>query len=214
MCAGIGRECNSANLIVNHGWHGLLFDGDDRNIAIGEQFYSTHPDTFSLPPSMIKAWITADNVNQLIEENGSSGEIDLFSLDVDGVDYWVWDALDVISPRVVVLEIQAAWMCQRSVTVPYDPGFVASWIFVDEASGAKAQYGGASLPAFIKLARKKGYRLVGSNRTGFNVFFMRNDVGVEHFPEIDPESCFSNAVANWANARARLAFEEMEWQEV
>ncbi len=50
-------------------------------------------------------------------------------------------------------------------------------------------YGGASLAAFNKLAKSKGYRLIGSNSMGFNVFFMRDDVGVDLFPEVSPASC-------------------------
>ena len=38
ICAGDGIECNSANLLVNHGWNGLLFDGNSANIARGRQF--------------------------------------------------------------------------------------------------------------------------------------------------------------------------------
>jgi hypothetical protein len=47
MCAGNGIECNSANLIINHGWHGLLFDGDEALVKEGLDFYTrnviTHP---------------------------------------------------------------------------------------------------------------------------------------------------------------------------
>src|ERR1700733_14484054 len=39
ICAGAGVECNAANLIINHGWTGILFDGDANNVAIGKAFY-------------------------------------------------------------------------------------------------------------------------------------------------------------------------------
>jgi hypothetical protein len=214
MCAGVGFECNTANLIVNHGWHGLLFDGDTDNISKGQAFFGSHPDTRIVPPSMIKAWITAENVNELIEDTGATGEIDLFSLDVDGVDYWIWDALTIISPRVIILEFQAAWGCESAVTVPYKPDFVAEWHVVDESSGAVAQYGGASLLAFVKLAKRKGYRLVGTNSLGYNAFFVRDDLGKDILPEVGAADCFTHPVANWANVVARELFETLEWEEV
>src|ERR1700677_3248184 len=40
MCAGNGRESNTANLILNHRWSGLLFDGDKANVSTGRAFYS------------------------------------------------------------------------------------------------------------------------------------------------------------------------------
>ncbi len=214
MCAGVGHECNSANLIINHAWRGLLFDGDSKNIEKGRKYFASHPDTCILPPSMIQAWITAENVNELIASTGVSGEVDLFSLDVDGVDYWIWNAIDVISPRVVVLEFQAAWMSARAVTVPYKPDFVAQWYPVDKESGAHAQYAGASLPAFVKLARKKGYRLVGVNSMGYNAFFIRDDIGHNLFPEVKAEDCFTHPVCNWANIEAQKIFKNLEWEEV
>src|SRR5579875_1056842 len=66
ICAGDGIECNASNLIINHGWSGLLFDGDDKNIATGRRFYARCRDTCSQPPTFVHAWITADNVNSLI----------------------------------------------------------------------------------------------------------------------------------------------------
>jgi hypothetical protein len=61
-------------------------------------------------------------VDSLITANGIKGEIDLLSLDIDGVDYWIWNAIEAISPRVVVAEIQAIWGTEASVTVPYASG--------------------------------------------------------------------------------------------
>ena len=55
ICAGDGIECNSANLILNHGWTGLLVDGNEANVQRGKRFYAKHQDTFSLPPTFAHA---------------------------------------------------------------------------------------------------------------------------------------------------------------
>ncbi len=65
ICASDGVQCNSANLIINRGWNGLLFDGDESLIRKGQEYYKTHPDTFIYPPRLCHAWITAENVNDL-----------------------------------------------------------------------------------------------------------------------------------------------------
>ena len=188
-CAGDGIECNAANLIVNHGWSGLLFDGNAAALERGRRFYAKRSGGWRLrrlPPRLVSAWITADNINELIKENGVAGEIDLLSLDLDGVDYWIWKAMTAVSPRVVVLEYNNRWAANQSVTVPYRSDFLGTGVSV-----AGVGYFGASLMACTKLARLKGYRLVGANSPNTNAFFLRNDVGPEHFPEVTVESCLS-----------------------
>ena len=177
VCAGNGIESNSANLIVNHGFRGLLFDGDEKNIKTAREFFEHSKDTFVSPPKVAQAWITKSNINDLIKNNGISGEIDLLSVDMDGVDYWIWKAINVINPRVVVVEYHEE-LGTEPITVPYSDNFRKA-----------GNYFGASLPAFTKLAREKGYRLIGSNRQKFNGFYIRNDIAQDIFPEVSVESC-------------------------
>jgi hypothetical protein len=185
ICAGDGLECNAANLIINHGWRGLLIDGDPRLVAQGKAFYAACPTTWIAPPIFKEAWITADNVNALVTSEGFGGQVDLLSIDVDGNDYWVWKAFTCIEPRVVVLEFNAACGPERSVTMSYQPDY--------RLDVTKPPYRcGASLPAFVGLARTKGYRLVGVQSMGFNAFFVRDAVGEEMFPERSPRECYAN----------------------
>lgn len=212
ICAGDGKECNTANLAINHGWHALMAEGDKDKADFARSYYADHPDTFLLPPVIANEWITADNVNDIIRMNGFEGEIDFLSIDMDGIDYWIWKAIDAVSPRVVMAEIQCVWRCTASVTVPYSPDFHLKDL--RDPRYGWAWYAGASLPAFVKLAGQKGYRLIGANRHGFNAVFMRNDVGVDVFAEIDPEEVFCNDVSNWIYDRARPLYDGLEWEEV
>jgi len=184
LCAGDGVECNAANLIVNHGWRALLVDGDARNVRRARWFYSNCRDTFLGPPTIVHAWVDRDSVNRVVREAGFSGEIDLLSLDMDGVDYWIWDALDAVSPRVVVVEFQSVWGGEASVTVPYRADF--------RRPGPTSDYYGASLPAFIGLAHRKGFRFVGTSRHRFNAFFVRHDVLPDALPAADPAAVFEH----------------------
>jgi len=205
ICAGDGIQCNSANLIVNHGWDGLLVDGNPTLVERGRKFYSRCPDTFSSPPIFRNEWVTAENVNDLVIDSGIGADIDLLSLDLDGVDYWIWKALDFTSPRVVVLEYQDIWGPDVAKTVPYRPDFTRDPAF---------NYQGASLLAFVKLARSKGYRLVGTEHLGFNAFFVRDDVGPSVIPEMDHRQCFSHRKVR-EGMRDRLPkVEHMSWVDV
>jgi len=208
ICAGDGRQCNAANLVIHHGWEGLLFDGDAQNVEKGKNFFSTHPDTKNWPPEFVNAWITADNVNKLVAEAGFAGEVDLLSLDIDGQDYWVWKALDIISPRVVLLEYQDILGPDSCLTVPYNPKFIA------EFGPYGPDYCGASLGAFVKLGKKKGYRLIGCQRYGYNAFFLRNDVGQEVFPEIPAKDCFIHPKVRFGIERRYPKVSQKEWVKV
>ena len=187
ICAADGIECNSANLIINHGWKGLLFDGDAANVERGRQLYAGLSDTFIRPPIIAQSWITAENVNDEIVRYGFRGEIDLLSIDVDGNDFWIWKAIECVQPRVVVLEYNGVWAADRAVTVPYDPNFRLDFSRVPF-------YCGASLAAFVALGRQKGYRLVGCPRTQINAFFVRSDLGAELLPEVPASSCLDNCL--------------------
>lgn len=209
MCASNGRQCNSANLIINHGWQGFLFDGDAKLIDEGKKFYEMHPNTDTLPPKLIHAWITAENVNSLLANNRIEGEIELLSLDLDGVDFWILNSINSISPKVILVETQCIWGNEKSVTVPYSHDFKAE--FIDEFG----IYSGASLPAFNKLLTKKGYRLIGIEPYGFNAFFMRNDIGNDYFPTVLVEDCTRDIpFVSWAQEKFLSLIEKKEWQEV
>jgi len=123
--------------------------------------------------------VKRDNINNLIEESGISGEIDLLSIDIDGNDYWIWDALEIIQPRVVIIETHVEFGL-HNIVVPYDENYIFP--------GKHPVYHGASPIAMTNLARRKGYRLVGANQYGFNTIYLRNDLATDLIPEISVDS--------------------------
>lgn len=211
LCAGNGIECNSANLIINHGWTGLLLDGDQEMVEEGQRFYQSHPSTYVYPPKFVRSWITRDSVNDVIAGAGFEGEIDLLSLDMDGIDYWIWEALTVVKPRVIVVEYQDILGPDRSVTVPYADDFDARRY---PMSGTMPNFSGASLRAFTKLAARKGYRLVGCNRYGYNAFFVRSDLRPDLVPEIPVEACFDHPKVRAGMAERYPLVADLPWVEV
>lgn len=171
MCCGIGSECMAANLIINHGYKGYLFDGDAKNVDRAKDFFKGQKDCLLVEPSIEHAWITRSNVNDLLEKIGVKGEIDLLSIDVDGIDYYLWEAIDVISPRICVFEIHNMIPSDSALTIPYSDDF-----FAMDKGPIEREFRSVSLLAMQKLSGKKGYTMVGSHKHGFNVFFVRNDL--------------------------------------
>lgn len=157
---GDGTECNSANLIMNWGWTGVLIEGDPAGAANAAELHRHR-----VGVSVRNDFVTAENINELLPPE----PIDLVSLDIDGNDYWVWKAM-AARPLVFVVEYNASLGPVRSVTIPYDPTFDYS------TASEHRMYHGASLAALEKLGGEKGMSLVGCDSRGVNAFFVRSDL--------------------------------------
>ena len=180
---GDGRECNTATLSLNFGFHGLLIDRDPGYAESARTYYLDRLGRDG-GVKVVSRKIDRDNVNDIFHELGMEGELDLLSIDIDGNDYWVWEAIDVVRPRVVVIEFNPSFGIDKAITVPYEPDFDR---FAKHPSGF---YHGASLPALAKLGRQKGYMLVHAESGGVDAFFVRRDVGEGRVQEHSPEKLY------------------------
>ena len=178
-----GINSNCANLFFNFGWYGLFADCDTWSIKRGKRFYNKYPNPLQYKPKFICEKVTRENVNQIIGEAGFRGETGLLSIDIDGNDYWVWDALSIIDPKVVIIETHNEFGL-NDIVVPYDPE--------SDSSKRHPVYHGASPIAMVKLANKKGYRLVGANQLGFNFIFIKNGIVDTLIPEVNIESVLTH----------------------
>lgn len=160
------REANTRWLLVEHGWGGLVIDGSEENVAEIKR----DPIYWKHPLKALCSFVTRENIDDLIRGEGVSGEIGLLSVDIDGVDYWVWEAITVVDPAIVVVEYNSLFGPDRAVTVPYRGDFVR------QEAHPSCSYYGASIRALESLGRRKGYALVGSNSAGNNAFFVRRDL--------------------------------------
>ncbi len=113
-----GVECNTVKLLIE-GWRGLWIEANAQACkAIGARFEGFLKDRRL---TLSQSFVTAENIDTLIKNSGLSGEIDLLSIDIDFNDYWIWKAIESISPRVVVIEYNAGLRPPLSLTVPYRP---------------------------------------------------------------------------------------------
>jgi hypothetical protein len=162
--AGDGLENNTAFLLLKN-WTGYWIEGSLEHIKRIQQTYSTLLTRRAL--QVKHAWVTAENIEELLRGANFPREFDLLSIDVDGNDYWIWKAIENHSPRVVVIEYNALYPPNVKWVRKYEPG--ARW---DGTS-----YFGASLKSLEILGTEKGYRLVGCNFTGINAFFCPRGLG-------------------------------------
>lgn len=165
-----GTECNTAKLLVE-GWRGLWIEADAGSaVRIREGFA---PFLADRRLTLVESLVTAENINALLAQGGMRGEIDFLGIDIDYNDYWVWNAIDAVAPRVVAVEYNATLRPPLSLTVPYDPH--GAW--------DGTNFYGASLEALVRLGAAKGYRLVGCSIAGVNAFFVRAELCADRFLE-------------------------------
>jgi len=134
-------KSNTAYFHIVEGWRCFLFDAEPRSDFV------------------MRAQITAENINEVFEQAGVPKDLDLLSIDIDGNDLWVWKAL-TYQPRVVVIEFNPKWSPRRCRTIPYD---------ANRGLWDQTDYYGASAGALVKLGAEKGYALYAS--TPSNLIF-------------------------------------------
>lgn len=162
---GDGSECCAANLVLTFGWSALLLDANEADArAAASRYAALASDRVRVEHALVEP----HNVNELL--GGKVAPVfDVLSLDIDGNDYWVLEALEAVRPRVVVVEFNASFGPERSVTIPYTPGFDR---YSAHPSGF---YHGASVAALARLGERKGYVLAGCDSRGVNAFLVDAD---------------------------------------
>jgi len=161
-----GRECNSANLILNYGWQACVIEAASEWAAKARQYFDEC--RVSDRVRLFNVMATPENIEQQLQQAGVPAQPDIMSIDIDSYDYWLWSAIQAYSPRLVVIEYNASFGPQRSITVPYS----ADWKHLSK------YYHGASITALARLGRRKGYVLAGCDSRGVNAFFVREDLAV------------------------------------
>ena len=173
-------ESNCRFLMMKDNWQGFVLDGSKENIKRLQKSYFY----WRYDLNAKQAFIDRENINDLLRESGFNKDLGILSIDLDGVDYYIWEAIDYYKPRILILEYNANFGPDREITVPYRSDFQRS------KAHHSNLYWGASLRALEELSLKKGYCLVGANSTGNNAFFVRKDLVREPLVELETARAF------------------------
>jgi len=174
-------ENNSLNLFKKTN-RGLLIDGSFEKCLILEKIISIFYDNKKI--RTLNSLVYKENVNRLIENyfDIENEEIDFLSIDVDGIDYYLFAELN-FKPKLICIEYNHWLGSNQSVVIPYDPNF--KW--------KRDFYSGASLLAITRLASKKKYHLVAVDTSATNAFFIRDDFK-NQFEILDPILSFKKPI--------------------
>lgn len=154
---------NNCIILAKMDWDGIWVDKDADGVARLAAAYPPcvegHPDTRRV---YIGEAVTRENAHYL----NVPGPLGVFSLDIDGNDYHVWDALD-IQPYIAIVEVNTERPADVEYVMPYDPGYVST--------PGHTNYG-ASLASMIELGKRKGMTFVCMAPPSVNAFFVRDDL--------------------------------------
>lgn len=154
---GGGVQGNCVFLADILGWAGVFMEANGALYSMLNDKYDRNDSV-----QLLSALVTADNINDLLRSAAVPPCPDIMSIDIDGNDYWVWEALVAIRPRLVIIEYNGSLDTKSRLVQPYEP--FAAYDYTD--------YFGSSLGALVELGHKKGYQLIHTDLTGNNAFFV------------------------------------------
>jgi len=172
------EESNTRFLLLNDHWHGLVLDACAGDL----EYIRSDRIHWQYDLQVREAWITRENIDGLVSAAGFGEDVGLLSIDVNGNDYWIWQAMERVQARIVIVEYNSL-LGLDPVCVPYREDFDRT------AAHYSNLYYGSSIAALERLARSKGYILLGSNVWGHNAFFVRRDVAGD-FRALPPERAY------------------------
>ena len=161
---GVGdyRESNTRYIFQKNCSKGLIVD-KNKNL---EKKVSKIVKLWKGDLTIIETAVTSENILHILNSNDFDNNLDVFSLDVDGIDYWILEVLPEKLSKIVILEYNPIFGPSLEITIPNLKDF----------DRKKYHYSslcyGASLKALIKLMNQRKYIFVGSNIACFNAFFV------------------------------------------
>ena len=149
--------------LLIQGWTGIWLEGSEKKTSAARKNLAALIASRRL--EIHQEFITAATIDQKIATVAANREIDLLSIDLDGNDYYILEAIQSISPRVIVAEYNSKFPADVPWIIEYNESH--RWDATD--------YFGASLKSLETLLASKRYALVGCNLLGTNAFFVRKD---------------------------------------
>ncbi len=171
-------ESNTRFLFQRTSSKGLIIDCDPQLTEKVKAVLGSHYVKGDLTAA--SSFVTRGNIDSLLLQGSSNWlDCDIFSLDIDGNDYWIMkDIIAKCKHKIIILEYNAYFGSKASVTIPYQESFNRTDYHYSNLCW------GASLKAFTTLLANNGYIFAGTNLSNINGFWVRED----QFPALGIES--------------------------
>ena len=148
---------NTHNLVQSQNYRGVFIEADPIRFR---ELENTHGASGRhMLRNAFVGFSKSDGLDSILAETEIPKNFDLLSVDIDGNDYYVWEAVEGYRPRLVVIE--------------FNPTIASAVLFVQKKDSGTMH--GASAASIVALARRKGYELIAV--TAWNLLF----VAAEHY---------------------------------
>lgn len=161
--ASDGIENNSSWLVVAERYSGIMIEGDPWLVERAAKLITS----YSIGAECRNMFVTKENV-QDIKDLAFYHNPDVFSLDIDGNDYYIAQALFDCGfrPKIFVVEYNSVYGPERSATIEYNKDFSYRTAHPTEL------YYGVSIKGWRNFFESKGYRFITVDQNGVNAFFV------------------------------------------
>lgn len=147
---------NVWHLLKERGWSGVLIEADRTYFEKLQKEYVGVKNAHCL--NAFVSFHGEDSLDKIFARTPLPHVFDLFSLDIDGNEYHLWESLEEYRPRVMVVE--------------FNPSIPNDVLFIQPRDMEIFQ--GSSLRALVELGKHKGYELVAANDV--NAFFVLKEL--------------------------------------
>tara|TARA_B110001452_G_C15190174_1_gene413281 strand:+ start:60 stop:1028 length:969 start_codon:yes stop_codon:yes gene_type:complete len=191
-------ESNTRFLLKMKNWKGYLFEASKKDILKikSQRIYWQHK------IKAIQAFVNKENIDELIAQNIKEKNIGLLSIDIDGNDYWILQAIKGISPFIIVCEFNSIFGDKFKLSVPYDKDFKRN------EKHHSNLYFGSSIKALISLLNDKGYTFIGTGSRGVNAFFIKDEFKSSFLNDIKEIKIFPSTTREARNFKGKLTFND------
>lgn len=161
--AADGIENNTGWLLVAERYNGIMIDGNPKLVERANRVVTR----YSIGAESYNMFITKESVAD-IKAMALHLDPDVFSLDIDGNDYYIAKAIfdSGFRPKIFVVEYNSVYGPERSMTIKYKSDFSF------KSEHQTHLYYGVSISGWRKLFKDNGYRFVTVDRNGVNGFFV------------------------------------------
>jgi hypothetical protein len=161
--AADGMQNNSSWLVVAEQYNGLMIDGNPRLVERASRMIANH----SIGVEFLNMFVNSKNIDKL-KSLALHSDPDVFSLDIDGIDYYIAKAImdGGFRPKIFAVEYNSVYGPERSMTIAYKENFVFT------TAHSTQLYYGVSIAAWKKFFSHYGYRFVTVDQKGVNGFFV------------------------------------------